>query len=150
VAGAFILNLWYVAAWSHELTADAPIGRVIIGEPVVLYRRRGGSVVALEDRCPHRLAPLSLGRVEGDDLRCMYHGLRFGSDGVCKEMPARPQPPRLAVRTFPVVERWSWIWVWMGDPGRADAALIPDAFGLDDPRWMMRADEPPSATLMPG
>jgi vanillate O-demethylase monooxygenase subunit len=140
MSAAFIRNLWYVAAWSHELTAEAPIGRVIINEPVVLYRKRDGSVVAFEDRCPHRHAPLSLGRIEGDDLRCMYHGLRFGSDGGCKEMPARPQPPRLAVRTFPVVERWSWIWVWMGDPARADPALVPEAFGLDDPRWMMRAD----------
>jgi vanillate O-demethylase monooxygenase subunit len=136
----FVRNLWYVAAWSHELTAEAPIGRVIIGEPVVLYRRPDGSPVALEDRCPHRFAPLSLGRVEGDDLRCMYHGLRFGCDGACNEMPARAEPPRLGVRVFPVVEKWSWLWVWMGDPARADPARIPDAFGLDDPRWVMRAD----------
>ncbi|HEU4427179.1 MAG TPA: aromatic ring-hydroxylating dioxygenase subunit alpha [Myxococcota bacterium] len=136
----FIRNLWYVAAWSYELPEGAPIGRVIIGEPVALWRKRDGAVIAFEDRCPHRRAPLSLGRIEGDDLRCMYHGLRFGCDGVCKEMPARAQPPRLGVRTFPVVERWSWIWVWMGDPARADPALIPDAFGLDDSRWRMRAD----------
>lgn len=139
MSGAFIRNLWYVAAWSHELTAEAPIGRVIIDEPVALYRKRDGSVVALEDRCPHRHAPLSLGRIEGDDLRCMYHGLRFGSDGVCKEMPGRAAPPRIAARTFPVAERWSWIWVWMGDPAKADAALIPEAFGMDDARFTMRA-----------
>jgi vanillate O-demethylase monooxygenase subunit len=107
---------------------------------VALYRKHDGSVVALEDRCPHRRAPLSLGRIEGDGLRCMYHGLRFGSDGVCREMPGRAEPPRIAARSFPVVERWSWIWVWMGDPARADAALIPEAFGVDDPRWMMRSD----------
>lgn len=139
-SSGFVRNLWYVAAWSHELTPAAPIGRVIVGEPVALYRRRDGSVVALEDRCPHRFAPLSLGRVEGDDLRCLYHGLRFGPDGACNEMPARAQPPRLGVRTLPAVEKWSWIWVWMGDPKRADPARIPDAFGLDDPRWLMRAD----------
>jgi vanillate O-demethylase monooxygenase subunit len=136
----FIRNLWYVAAWSHELPLAAPIGRVLLGEPVVLYRKRDGSAVALEDRCPHRFAPLSLGRIEGDDLRCMYHGLRFGCDGACNEMPARAEPPRLGVRVFPVVEKWSWLWVWMGDPARADPARIPDAFGLDDPRWVMRAD----------
>ena len=139
VGGAFIRNLWYVAAWSHELTAEAPIGRTLIGEPVALYRRSGGAVVALEDRCAHRFAPLSLGRVESDDLRCMYHGLLFGADGVCKQMPARATPPRASVRTYPVVERWSWIWVWMGEPALADAALIPEAFGLDDPRWVTRA-----------
>jgi vanillate O-demethylase monooxygenase subunit len=140
MSAGFVRNLWYVAAWSYELGAEAPIGRVIVGEPVALYRKRDGSVVAFEDRCPHRFAPLSLGRVEGDDLRCGYHGLRFASGGACNQMPARAQPPRLAVRTLPVVERWSWIWVWMGDPARADPARIPDAFGLDDPRWQMRAD----------
>jgi phenylpropionate dioxygenase-like ring-hydroxylating dioxygenase large terminal subunit len=136
----YIRNLWYVAAWSHELAPAAPIARVMLGEPIALYRGRDGAVVALEDRCPHRHAPLSLGRVEGDDLRCMYHGLRFGSDGACKEMPARAQPPRIAVRSYPVVERWSWVWIWMGDVDRADPSRIPAAFGLDDPRWVMRAD----------
>jgi vanillate O-demethylase monooxygenase subunit len=135
----FIRNLWYVAAWSHELT-HAPIGRVLLGEPVVLYRRGDGSPVALEDRCPHRHAPLSLGKVEGDALRCGYHGLRFNAGGECTEMPARATPPRLAVRTYPVVERWSWLWVWMGDVALAEPARIPAAFGLDDPRWSMRAD----------
>jgi vanillate O-demethylase monooxygenase subunit len=136
----FIRNLWYVAAWSHELTADAPIGREILGEPIALYRKRDGAVVAFEDRCPHRHAPLSLGKLEGDELRCGYHGLRFDARGACTAMPARSTPPRLSVRTFPVVEKWSWLWVWMGDPLLADPARIPDAFGLDDPRWVMRAD----------
>ncbi len=125
----FIRNLWYVAAWSYDLT-DAPLGCVITGVPVVLYRRADGTAVGLEDRCPHRFAPLSAGRIEGDDLRCMYHGLRFGCDGLCKEMPARAPAPALQVRTFPVVEKWDWLWVWMGDPALADAADIPDAFGL--------------------
>ena len=137
---SFIKRLWYVAAWSHELTPAAPIGRVILGEPIAFYRQRDGSVVALEDRCPHRHAPLSLGKIEGDELRCGYHGLRFDARGTCTAMPARGAPPRLGVRTYPVVERWSWLWVWMGDPALADPARIPDAFGLDDPRWVMRAD----------
>jgi vanillate O-demethylase monooxygenase subunit len=136
----FIKRLWYVAAWSHELTSAAPIGRVILGEPIAFYRKRDGSVVALEDRCPHRHAPLCLGKIEGDELRCGYHGLRFDANGSCTAMPARSIPPRLRVRTYPVVERWSWLWVWMGDPALADPARIPDAFGLDDPRWVMRAD----------
>lgn len=134
----FIRNLWYVAAWSSELEPMRAIGRTIIGEPLALYRRIDGSVVALEDRCPHRHAPLSLGRVEGDDLRCMYHGLKFGTDGVCKSVPgAETPPPGLAARTYPVVERSSWIWVWPGDPALADPALVPTAFGLDNPLWSM-------------
>jgi phenylpropionate dioxygenase-like ring-hydroxylating dioxygenase large terminal subunit len=136
----FIRNLWYVAAWSHELGPEKPIGRIIIGEPVVLYRKQDGTPVMMEDRCPHRFAPLSLGRIEGDDLRCMYHGLRFSCAGVCQEMPARERPPAITVRTFPVVERWDWLWAWMGDPALADTATIPEAFGINDSRWSMRAD----------
>jgi len=135
----FVRNLWYVAAWSHEVPADNPFGTTVIGEPIVLYRRRDGSVVALEDRCPHRHSPLSLGRIEGDDLRCMYHGLRFRCDGVCVEVPGSAKiPPRLDARVFPVVERASWVWVWPGDPAKADPALVPEAFGLDDSDWVTR------------
>jgi phenylpropionate dioxygenase-like ring-hydroxylating dioxygenase large terminal subunit len=136
----FLKNIWYVAAWSHELGADAPLGVTIIGEPIALFRRADGSVVAFEDRCPHRSAPLSLGRIEGDGLRCMYHGLRFSCSGVCVEVPGTTAiPPRTQVRVFPATERAGWIWVWMGDPARADATRIPDAFGLDDAEWVMRA-----------
>ncbi len=136
----FLRNLWYVAAWSHELGAGAPLAVTIIGEPVALYRRADGSVVAFEDRCPHRHAPLSLGRIEGDDLRCMYHGLRFGCDGACVEVPGTTViPPRTQVRVFPALERSSWIWVWMGDPARADTGLVPEAVGLDNPEWEMRS-----------
>jgi phenylpropionate dioxygenase-like ring-hydroxylating dioxygenase large terminal subunit len=134
----FIRNLWYVAAWSHEL-ADKPLGTEVIGEPIVLWRRADGTAVALEDRCPHRHAPLSLGRIEGADLRCMYHGLRFGSDGVCLEVPGNAKiPPRLTARAFPVVERWGWVWVWPGDPAQADPARVPACFDLDQPQWAVR------------
>lgn len=135
----YLRNCWYVAAWESELGSSEPLARTIINEPLVLYRRTDGSVVALEDRCPHRHTALSVGRIEGDELRCMYHGLKFNAAGRCTEAPSCAQiPPRLSVRAFPVARRWSWIWVWMGDPARADESLIPDAFGLEDPRWIMR------------
>ena len=91
----FIRNLWYVAAWGQELDGPGPIGRTGIGEPIVLFRTPDGAVRALEDRCPHRHAPLSFGRVEGERLRCMYHGLTFSPEGVCSwtgsdHCPARP------------------------------------------------------------
>ena len=138
---SFIRNLWYVAAWSHELDGTRPIGRVIIGEPVVLYRKQDGAVVALEDRCPHRHAPLSLGRIEGDGLKCMYHGLTFNAAGVCTGGPGPTVvPPGTAARTFPVVERWNWIWVWTGDPAAADPDAIPQVHDPADPPWAMRSD----------
>ena len=138
----FVRDCWYVAAWDHELTADKPIGRTIINEPVVIYRAASGGLVAMVDRCCHRFAPLSLGRIEGDELRCMYHGLRFDRTGRCTEIPGQELIPATAcVRAYPVVEKHSWIWVWMGDPKKADETLIPAAVGLQDPAWTLRSGQ---------
>jgi phenylpropionate dioxygenase-like ring-hydroxylating dioxygenase large terminal subunit len=132
----FVRNTWYVAAWSHEVAPEGLFSRVITGIPVVMYRKEDGSVIALEDRCCHRGAPLSVGRREGDCIRCMYHGLKFDSAGACVEAPAQQRiPPRAKVRSFPVVERHRWIWIWMGDPDLANPDAIPDTHWLDDPEW---------------
>jgi vanillate O-demethylase monooxygenase subunit len=136
----FVRDCWYVAAWDHELAPGRPIGRTLIGEPVVIYRAGTGGLVALADRCCHRLAPLSLGRVEGDELRCMYHGLKFDRSGRCTEIPGQDMIPATAcVKAYPAVEKHSWIWVWMGDPAKADERLIPPAVGLEDPAWTLRS-----------
>ena len=136
----YVRDCWYVAAWDHDLTASSPIGRVILNEPVVIYRSGSGRLVALADRCCHRFAPLSLGRVEGDELRCMYHGLKFGADGRCTEIPGQDMIPATAcVKAYPVVSRHSWVWVWMGDPAKADESLIPAAVGFEDPAWTLRS-----------
>jgi phenylpropionate dioxygenase-like ring-hydroxylating dioxygenase large terminal subunit len=132
----WIRNAWYVAAWSHEVANEGLLARTIMNDPLVLYRIGNGSVVAMEDRCCHRLAPLSLGRREGDDLRCMYHGLKFGPDGRCNEIPGQTTiPAKAVVRGYPVVERGSWIWVWMGEAARADVSQIPETIATTDPDW---------------
>ena len=132
----FLKNAWYAAAWSSGLGAE-PMARTITGEFVVLYRRADGTPVALEDRCCHRALPLSLGRIEGDDIRCGYHGLRFTPTGACTEVPGQSTiPPGAEVRSYPVVERWHTLWIWMGDATAADEAAIPDVFWLDDPGWV--------------
>mgnify|MGYP000856158750 CR=1 FL=1 len=137
----FIRNSWYVAAWDRELESGSILACEVIGERLAIFRRRDGGLVALENRCPHRHAPLSSGRLEGDELRCMYHGLRFNCAGRCVAVPGTDKiPPRLQVRAYPVVEKWSWIWVWTGDPARADPTLIPDGYGLDNPEWRLRAN----------
>jgi vanillate O-demethylase monooxygenase subunit len=135
----FVRNCWYVAAWSSELPASGTIARTIINEPLLLYRTSAGEVVVLEDRCCHRQAPLSLGRREGDDIRCMYHGLKFEPSGRCIEIPGQESiPPAARVRRYAAVDRHSWIWVWMGDAAAADVSLVPPAVGLDDPEWTLR------------
>jgi vanillate O-demethylase monooxygenase subunit len=135
-SSAFIKNCWYVAAWSHEIGEDTLLGRIITGMPLLFWRDDNGKLVAFEDRCCHRGAPLSLGRRENTGVRCMYHGMLFDAAGKCIEIPSQDFiPPAARVRSFPVVERHRWIWVWMGDPARADAALIPDTHYLDSPQW---------------
>src|SRR3954462_4620811 len=132
----FIKNTWYVAAWDKEVTTDALFSRTVTSVPVLMYRTSDGKLIALEDRCCHRGAPLSVGRREGDCVRCMYHGLKFDATGKCIEAPAQPRiPPQAKVRTFPVVEQHRWIWIWMGDPAKADPALIPETPWLDHPDW---------------
>ena len=88
----YVRNCWYAAAWNHEVTAT-PLARTFLDEPVVLYRAQDGAVVALEDRCCHRSLPLSMGRVIGDNLQCGYHGLMYGPDGVCIEVPGQSLVP---------------------------------------------------------
>ena len=132
----FLRNTWYVAAWSNEITAFGLLPRTIAKTPLVFWRDREGKVVALEDRCCHRAAPLSKGRLENDRLRCMYHGLLFEPSGRCIEIPSQDFiPPAAKVRAYPLVERFKWVWVWMGDPEKADVALIPDTHYLDDAGW---------------
>jgi phenylpropionate dioxygenase-like ring-hydroxylating dioxygenase large terminal subunit len=131
----FLRASWYVAARSAEVTRE-PFGRVLLGEPVVLFRKESGEPVALEDRCCHRQLPLSMGKLEGDELRCGYHGLKFDASGRCVEIPGQDNiPPQARVRAYPVVERYRWLWIWMGDPAKADPALIPDWWWADHPQW---------------
>lgn len=136
--GSHVRNAWYVAGWSTELEVATPFAISILGEPIVIFRSESGAVHALEDRCVHRLAPLSLGRCEGEQLRCMYHGLLYGPDGAVTEIPGQDLIPKDArVRSYPVVDRHSWLWVWMGDAAQADEALIPPAVGLDHPDYIL-------------
>lgn len=132
----FLKNFWYVAAWDHEIS-DKPLGRIILNEPVVLYRTQDGALVALEDRCPHRRLPLSMGKiVEGGLLQCHYHGLRFDKTGKCVRIPGQELiPPSLKAKAYPVIERYHWIWIWMGDPALANPDTIPDFQYLDSPKW---------------
>lgn len=138
VGGLHPRNAWYVAGWDRDLAPGEVVAMTILGQMLALARDEAGQPFAMEDRCPHRAAPLSLGKCEAGGIRCWYHGVRFASDGRAVEIPGQDTiPPALRVRTFPVVERHSAIWVWMGDPALADADLIVDFVGYRDPAWAM-------------
>ncbi|MBA4266545.1 MAG: Rieske (2Fe-2S) protein, partial [Comamonadaceae bacterium] len=104
---------WYVACTADEIN-EKPLGRTICNQAIVFYRPHPGQVAAVEDFCPHRGAPLSLGTVCEGKLVCGYHGLEMGCDGKTVAMPGQRVGGFPAIRSFPVVERYGFIWVWPG------------------------------------
>jgi len=130
----FPKNTWYVAAMPEEIDAK-PLGRKVCGESIVFYRGEEGRVAALEDFCPHRGAPLSLGYVSEGKLVCGYHGLEMGCEGKTIAMPGQRVRGFPAIRAYPVVERYGFIWVWPGDASKADESLIPVQEWHDNPEW---------------
>ena len=133
----FLRNFWYVAGTADEVKADRPLGRTILGEPLVLFRGRDGKAAALDDRCPHRKYALSLGEIRNGEIECGYHGARFDGSGACTAVPSSEViPRRFQARSYPVLEKHRLVWIWMGDAARADPSLIPADWSLhDEPGW---------------
>jgi len=127
---------WYVAAWSEEIGRTLT-DRWILGKNLLLYRTRGGDVVALQNRCAHRSFPLSKGYLDGDRVVCGYHGLTYDSEGRCVRVPsAQNRPADISVMRYPVVERRPYVWVWMGGAAHPpDEASIPAHSWLSDDSW---------------
>jgi vanillate O-demethylase monooxygenase subunit len=130
----FPKNAWYVACSTSEID-EKPLGRTVCNEKMVFYRGDENKVAALEDFCPHRAAPLSLGRVCDGKLVCGYHGLAMGCDGKTVSMPGQRVGGFPAIRAFPVVERYGFVWVWPGESSLANAALIPHMEWYNNPEW---------------
>lgn len=125
-----IRNAWYVIAESEKV--DRTLRSIkALGEPLVYFRTEAGEPIILDDRCAHRRYALSKGVLIGDDVRCGYHGFTFNRTGRCIWVPGMKAAPGFGVRAYPAVERGPWLWVWMGDPDKADPALIP----LEDKSW---------------
>ncbi len=132
----FIRNLWYVAAFSGDIEPGKQIGRKYLGDSVVVFRTASGEIGALEDRCSHRAMPLSVGHVDGEIIRCCYHGVEFDKSGACVRIPNQGRIPAAAnVRSYPVSEKDGLIWIWMGAPELADPATIISTPEHADPKW---------------
>lgn len=130
----FIENGWYAVAFSTEVGDDI-IERTFLGKRVILYRTAAGAVAMLDGLCPHRQYPLALGQRLGDEVRCGYHGITFGADGSCTNIPGQERiPPALCVRQYETIERGGWVWAWLGEPARAQVELIAEEW-LADPGW---------------
>ncbi|HSW18030.1 MAG TPA: Rieske 2Fe-2S domain-containing protein, partial [Ramlibacter sp.] len=139
-ATALIANRWYVAGMGRDFSRNL-CERTVLGRSLVFYRCNDGKPVALQNRCPHRSFPLVYGKLEGDVLRCGYHGIAFNPTGSCAEIPSQNVIPRTTcVPSYPLAERGPFVWIWMGDPALADESNIPDTSWLSSPEWAYSAD----------
>jgi len=130
-------NAWYAAAYTHEVT-DTPLARTLVGQKAVLFRDSSGRAGMILNRCPHRFAPLSAGKVVGDTVQCPYHGLRFNAAGECVHNPHSKDGGGLKAANipfWPVMERYGIIWFWPGDPAAANPDLLPRIAFLEDPDY---------------
>jgi phenylpropionate dioxygenase-like ring-hydroxylating dioxygenase large terminal subunit len=130
----YLRNVWYIAGWADEVTADVSVSRRIVDVPILLLRDAAGTARAIGDTCPHRFAPLHLGKFANGIVECPYHGLQFDGSGQCVRNPHGDGriPSSAKVASYPLVERFSLLWIWMGDVGRANADSIPDFSVLVD------------------
>ena len=125
---------WYTVARSPDLARQALAVR-LLGRDYVVWRDGAGAVVAAPDRCPHREAPLSIGRLDGGELECAYHGWRFGEAGRCVLVPSAnegvPVPPKAHLATIHAAERYGLVWLCPGEP----ASGIPEVPYDTDPAY---------------
>jgi phenylpropionate dioxygenase-like ring-hydroxylating dioxygenase large terminal subunit len=133
----YLRNTWYALARREEI-GEALSAFQVLGERIVAYRKADGSTVALEDACPHRKLPLSMGKRQGDGIMCGYHGLTFDGTGSCVAAPTQGKIPSTArVRSYPTADRWGLVWIWMGDAAKADPSKIIHIDNHDSAGWGM-------------
>jgi phenylpropionate dioxygenase-like ring-hydroxylating dioxygenase large terminal subunit len=130
-------NCWYPVAFCADLPAGKPLGFTLHDEPFVLFRDGQGRLCCVDDRCPHRMARLSAGRVVDGKLECGYHGWQFDGDGACVRIPQlapdQPMPARACAKARAVTELQGMVWMWAGEPLAARPEDIPAIDRLDEP-----------------
>lgn len=129
-------NFWYAIEFSEKVTPQ-PQRLTILGQELVLYRDTKGNPVVMSDLCVHRGGALSDGFLEGDCIRCPYHGWKFKQDGECVEIPANPEgrpiPKKARVDSYPAVDKYNWVWVFLGDLPEEERPSIPELPHFDNP-----------------
>jgi len=126
----FVQNRWYQLAWAEEFANGEVLSRRVVDIPMVAFRTASGEIAVLDNRCPHRFAPLNEGKRDGDTIACPYHGLVFNAAGLCVRNPHGAAISSLNVASYPVLERYKAVWVWVGK-GRPDERLLPDLSFID-------------------
>lgn len=130
-------NRWWCIGPS-AMVSDQPIGITRLGTRLVAWRDADGKVCLVDDRCPHRGAPLSLGRLENGVLSCRYHGVEVAGDGKVTAVPAFPECPYVGkkmVRSYPVVEHFQGLWAWFGLDEATEPTPLEFPSEFTSPEW---------------
>jgi phenylpropionate dioxygenase-like ring-hydroxylating dioxygenase large terminal subunit len=130
---------WYPLALSSEVKSGTPHAARFAGEPIVLVRTASGAVFALEDRCAHRQIPLHDGVVDGETIRCCYHGWTYDCRGRCVNIPylGGGRLPN-GVRAYPCRELAGLVFVLPGNPALADSTPLPSLDSADSSAYKTR------------
>jgi len=128
---------WFAVAFADEIAIGQLKPIRCFGEELVLFRGEDGAARVFDAHCPHLGAHLGIGgRVEGDGLRCPFHGWRYDGSGRCVEVPyARKIPPKARVRAWPVVEKNGLVVVWRHARGEPPAWPVPDVPDYGSEAW---------------
>ena len=132
-----IRNQWYTVLESKEVPKGTLIGVTRLGEKLVFWRNKIGEVICLRDKCAHRGAKLSIGKIcdKGEKVQCPFHGLRYNKLGQCTLIPANgkntPVPERFKVISYPTREKYDFIWIWWGEP-QSKYPPVPFFANIDD------------------
>jgi 5,5'-dehydrodivanillate O-demethylase len=145
LAGRYLRSFWQPILLSEELLPERPLRVRVMGEWLTAYRGGSGRVYVTEDRCPHRSTLLSLGWVEGDNLRCFYHGWMFGPEGRCVEQPAEGNntlKDRVQIKAYPVLEYMGMVFAYLGEGEAPEFPLFPEIDTEKDTVFFRRHEVP--------
>jgi phenylpropionate dioxygenase-like ring-hydroxylating dioxygenase large terminal subunit len=132
---SFVRNCWYPAGFASRM-GEGLHQRRILGEDIVVWRQPDGRFAALQDRCPHRFLPLSMGCLRNGNVQCGYHGLTFAADGTCVRVPGQSTiPPSARVKAYPVELNMGLVWIWLGDPALASRDRLFDLEEYHEAGW---------------
>ncbi|MEM9403842.1 MAG: aromatic ring-hydroxylating dioxygenase subunit alpha [Pseudomonadota bacterium] len=129
-----VYNHWYVAGLVEEFS-NKPKAKTLLERSIVFFRTESGDLTAFQNRCLHRSFPLAEGFLEGDNLVCRYHGIRYAPDGTIARIPCQQQSSKRRLHKYPLKEMGPFVFIWMGDPDKPDMDTLPQLPFLSDPGY---------------
>lgn len=137
----FLYDHWYVAGFTEDFDRT-PKAKTLLERSIVFYRSEAGELLAFQNRCLHRSFPLAESKLEGDELVCRYHGIRYDTDGAIVRIPCQAQVANRRLRKYPIKEYGPFVFIWMGeaDHPEKDKKFIELPF-LEDAAFRTVSDE---------